>query len=181
MVSDGRLRWHQPAVSNFNAKYFKARRCCLRYWRGPYFLSSPYILNDPGSRKLDIQSFKNSFCCKRKYLNTWVNNTIDDTIGTQGILCCKRPGMQISQCLLQRAGDSTISKFPAIQKAVCVSEIHISCPNISRYLLLQKEGSTEAAVREAIQPSGPDASCLARFYWGGRCSGADLIYWFLFS
>ena len=82
--------------------------------------------------------------------------------------------MQISQCVSQRAGDSAISKFPAFQKAkypnisknsaVCVSEIQISCPNISKYLLLQTEGSTEAAVREAIQPSGPDASCLARFY-----------------
>ena len=95
--------------------------------------------------------------------------------------------MQISQCVLQRAGDSAISKFPAFQKAKYPNISKIFCclcfrnPNILskyfKYLLLQTEGSTEAAVREAIQPSGPDASCLARFYWGGRCS--DLLISFL--
>ena len=107
-------------------------------------------------------------------------------------ICMPSRHANIRMCrVLQRAGDLITSKFPAFQKAKYPNISKIFCclcfrnPYILskyfKYLLLQTEGSTEAAVREAIQPSGPDASCLARFYWGGRCSGADLIYWFLFS
>ena len=106
-------------------------------------------------------------------------------------ICMPSRHANIRMCrVLQRAGDLITSKFPAFQKAKYPNISKIFCclcfrnPYILskyfKYLLLQTEGSTEAAVREAIQPSGPDASCLARFYWGGRCSRADLIYWFLF-